>query len=122
MGKRAGMGEVHAQIIVKGLEGAKRMRLLVDTGSTFTWTRANRLRELGIRPLEEYPFDTVQGQDVTRPVGEGRVEYQGDTRTTVVVFAQRGDGEVLGLHALEGLALEVDPVHRRLRKGRRLRA
>ncbi|MEK6850975.1 MAG: aspartyl protease family protein, partial [Candidatus Thermoplasmatota archaeon] len=112
MAKRVGMGEVHAQVVVKGPKGAKRMRLLVDTGSTFTWIRASRLRELGIRPLEEYPFDTVQGQDVTRPVGEGRVEYQGDTRTTVVVFARPGDGQVLGLHALEGLALEVDPVHR----------
>ena len=76
MGKRAGMGEVHAQITVKGPRGAKRMRLLVDTGSTFTWIRASRLRELGIRPLEEYPFDTVQGQAVTRPVGEGRVQVQ----------------------------------------------
>ncbi len=122
MAKRRGIGEVYARVTLKGPRGAKRIRLLVDTGSTFTWIRAERLRQLGIRPLGIEPFDTVEGQDVVRPVGESRMEYLGDTRTTIVVFARPGDGQVLGLHALEGLALEVDPVHRRLRKGRRLRA
>ena len=122
MTKPAAIGEVYARVTLIGPVGRKRLRLLVDTGSTYTWIRANRLRDLGIRPVDEYPFDTVEGQDVTRPIGEGKVEYGGDARTTVVVLAQTGDGEVLGLHALEGLALEVDRVHRRLRKGRRLRA
>jgi len=122
MAKRDGMGEVHAHVTLKGPRGSRRVRLLVDTGSTFTWIRANRLRELGIQPLDEYPFDAVEGQDVTRPVGQAEVGYGGDARWTVVVFARPGDGQVLGLHALEGLALKVDPVHRRLRKGRRLRA
>jgi predicted aspartyl protease len=29
--------------------------------------------------------------------------------TTIVVFAEDGDTEVLGVYALEGLGLEVDP-------------
>jgi predicted aspartyl protease len=33
-----------------------------------------------------------------------------------VVFAEERDNEVLGLHALEGLGLEVDPVTRELRE------
>jgi len=37
------------------------------------------------------------------------VECLGRKATTVVVFAEE-DNEVLGLHALEGLGLEVDPV------------
>ena len=36
--------------------------------------------------------------------------------TTIVVFAEEKDYEVLGLHALEGLGLEVDPVTRQLRE------
>jgi len=36
--------------------------------------------------------------------------------TTVVVFAEDGDAEVLGVHAMEGLGLEVDPATRQLRK------
>ena len=116
------MGEVYARVTLRGPRGSRRVRLLVDTGSTYTWVRADRLRELGILPDDEYAFDTVEAQDVTRPVGQAEVGYGGEARWTVVVFAHPGDGQVLGLHALEGLALKVDPVHRRLQKGRKLRA
>jgi len=34
----------------------------------------------------------------------------------VVVFAERNDMEVMGVEALEGLGLEVDPVTRQLRR------
>ncbi|MEM4311153.1 MAG: hypothetical protein QXX95_02050 [Nitrososphaerales archaeon] len=36
--------------------------------------------------------------------------------TRMVVFAERGDAEVLGVYALEGLGLKVDPITRQLRK------
>ena len=122
MAGRRSMGEVYARVNLVGPAGRKRLRLLVDTGSTYSWVREDRLRDLGIRPVDEYAFDTVQELEVARPIGEGVVEYGGDARTTVVVFARRGDGEVLGLHALEGLALEVDPANRKLRRRRHLRA
>lgn len=32
------------------------------------------------------------------------------------MFAENSDAEVLGLHALEGLGLEVDPVNKRLKE------
>jgi predicted aspartyl protease len=35
--------------------------------------------------------------------------------TTIVVFAEENDN-ILGLHALEGLRLEVDPITRQLRE------
>lgn len=116
------MGEVHAKIVLKGPAGAKSMRLLVDTGSTYSWVRAETLRTLGVRPLARDSFETIENRDVTRRIGEAVVECEGDARTTVVVFARPGDGEVLGLHALEGLGLEVDPHGRRLRKRARLLA
>lgn len=40
----------------------------------------------------------------------------GRRATTAVVFAEESDNEVLGLHALEGLRLEVDPVSGQLRE------
>ena len=116
------MGEVYAEIVLKGPTGAKGMRLLVDTGSTFTWVHSSLLRDLGVRPLGRDSFATIENRDVTRRIGEAVVEHEGDARTTVVVFARPGDGEVLGLYALEGLGLEVDPRGRRLRKRARLLA
>lgn len=40
----------------------------------------------------------------------------GRRAASIVVFAEERDNEVLGLHALEGLGLEVDPVTRKLRE------
>lgn len=123
MAARTVMGEVYADVTIAGPAGRKRLRLLVDTGSTYTWIRRSLLRKLGIRTLDTYSFGTIEKRrDLRRRIGEAIMEYQGDGRTTVVVFGREGDDEVLGLHALEGLGLEVDPVNRRLRKRRRLLA
>jgi len=36
--------------------------------------------------------------------------------TTMVVFAEESDANVLGVHALDGLRLEVDPTTKQLKK------
>lgn len=46
----------------------------------------------------------------------------GQKAPTIVVFAEKKDSEVLGLHALEGMALEVDRVNRKLRKSKAIKA
>jgi len=92
------------------------LELLVDTGSTYTWVRRERLQELGIGPTGRRRFRTIEGRIIEREVGEVIVECLGRRATTVVVFALERDSEVLGLHALEGLGLEVDPVTRQLRE------
>jgi predicted aspartyl protease len=53
-------------------------------------------------------------------VGYAFVEYEGEIAPTVVVFAEEGDESVLGLHALESLGLEVDPVTRQVRRSEAL--
>jgi predicted aspartyl protease len=61
-------------------------------------------------------FRAIDNRTVEREVGEAVVECLGRRATTIVVFAEERDNEVLGLHALEGLGLEVDPVTRELRE------
>jgi len=48
------------------------------------------------------------------------VEYEGEITPTIVVFAEEGDESVFGLHALESLRFEVDPVTRQVRKSEAL--
>jgi len=38
--------------------------------------------------------------------------------TTIIVFTEEGNVEVLGVYALEGLGLEVDPATKELRKSK----
>ena len=64
------------------------LELIVDAGITYTWIRRKRLESIGIRPSGTRRFRTIEGRAV----------------------------EVMGVEALEGLGLEVDPVTRQLRR------
>lgn len=92
------------------------LELLVDTGSTYTWIKRGRLEEIRVKPMGKRRFRTIDNRIIEREVGEAVVECLGRRATTVIVFAEEGDNEVLGLHALEGLGLEVDPVTKQLRE------
>jgi len=92
------------------------LELLVDTGSTYTWVRRGKLEKLDIKPMSRRRFRTIEGKIIERDVGEAVIECLGERATCMVVFAENSDVEVLGVTALENLALEVDPVTRQLRK------
>ncbi len=74
-----------------------------DTGSTYTWIRKATLEKLGLVPEIKRKFRTVEGRSIELEVGEAVVEYADLRVTTKVVFAIEEDGEVLGVHTLEGL-------------------
>ncbi|OYT52983.1 MAG: hypothetical protein B6U76_09115 [Desulfurococcales archaeon ex4484_217_2] len=90
--------------------------MLVDAGSMYTWIKRGRLERLGIRPMGRRRFRTMENRIIEREIGEAVIECLGRRATTIVVFAEERDNEVLGLHALEGLGLEVDPVTKQLRE------
>jgi predicted aspartyl protease len=92
------------------------LELLVDIGSTYTWIERGKLARLGVKGTGRRLFRTIGNRAIEREVGEAMVECLGRRATTIVVFAEERDNEVLGLHALEGLGLEVDPVTRELRE------
>ena len=98
------------------------LELLVDTGSTYTWVRRERLQELGIDPTGRRRFRTIRGELVERDVGEAVIECLGERATCMVAFAEEGDSEVLGITTLENLGLEVDPITRQLKKAEALLA
>jgi hypothetical protein len=76
---------------------------------------ATLLQELGIRPLVRKAFKTADGRAVERELGDVMLYYNGEQGPTRVIFGEPEDAAVLGLHALETLGLEVDPVNRQLR-------
>jgi predicted aspartyl protease len=90
--------------------------LMVDPGSTYTWIKRARLNSLGLKPTGRRAFRTIEGKLVEREICEALIEYGGEKATTIVVFAEGDDAEVLGIYALEGLGLEVDPTTKELKK------
>ncbi len=112
------MGHTHAKVRVldPSTSKAEETELLVDIGSTYTWIAKTLLQRLDIKPQTECTFKTVDGRLLKRQIGEVVVECMGERATTMIVFAEESDANVLGVHALEGLRLEVDPTTKQLKR------
>jgi predicted aspartyl protease len=112
------MGHTYVKIRIYDLALSKRedVELLVDTGSTYTWVSKEILKRLNIEAEEIRGFKTIEGKVVERTIGMGIIECLGRRAPTVFVFAEKDDASVLGVHAIEGLGLEVDPTTKELRK------
>ena len=98
------------------LRRVREVELLVDTGAVYTVLPRSLLEELGIEPMGKRKFRTIEGKIIERYIGEAVIECLGERATCIVVFAEENDFEVLGVTALENLALEIDPVTKQLRK------
>jgi predicted aspartyl protease len=90
-------------------------RLLVDTGSEFTWVSQRMLERIGIaREKKDVPFVLANGQKVTRSVGFAIIRLDKFFTIDEVVFAEPGDLQLLGARTLKGLNLMIEPGKRRL--------
>ena len=95
--------------------GATIPRLLVDTGSEYTWVAGATLEKLGIkREKKDLAFVMANGQLITRSVGFAIVRVEKAFTVDEVVFAEKGDMHLLGARSLEGLNLAVDSRKKRL--------
>ena len=89
--------------------------LLVDTGAEHTWIREDRLKKIDIVPLKkDVPFRMANGQLITRNLGFMIIRVNHEFTIDEVVFAQKGDLELLGARSLEGLNLVVDTKRKKL--------
>lgn len=90
-------------------------KMLVDTGSEFTWIPEAALEKIGVkREKKDVPFVMANGQQITRSVGFAIIRYDKYFTVDEVVFAEKGDLLLLGARTLEGLSLAVDPGKKKL--------
>jgi len=90
-------------------------RILVDTGSEYTWVSAKTLDRIGVaRRKKDLQIQMANGQIITRSVGYAILRVGQAETTDEVVFAEPGDLLLLGCRALEGLNLRVDSRAKRL--------
>ncbi|HTL56291.1 MAG TPA: retroviral-like aspartic protease family protein [Candidatus Limnocylindrales bacterium] len=96
-------------------KGATLPKLLVGTGSEYTWVSKEILEELGIqREKRDVEFLMANGQKVKRSVGFAIVRLEKNFTVDEIVFAEKGDLLLLGSRSLEGLNLTVDPQKKKL--------
>jgi predicted aspartyl protease len=90
-------------------------RLLVDTGSEYTWLPAVELERIGVqREKKDVAFVMANGQQVTRNVGFAVLRVDKSFTVDEVVFGEKGDLLPLGARTLEGLNYVVDSARKRL--------
>ncbi len=107
------MGAFHVgariENVVDRSKGSSLPRLLVDTGSDYTWAPGATLEKLGVaREKKDLEFVMANGQKITRSVGFAIIRVDQSFTVDEVVFAEKGDLLLLGARTLEGLSLTVD--------------
>ena len=90
-------------------------KVLVDTGSEYTWIPEAKLEQIGVkREKKDLRFVLANGEVVTRSVGFAILRVGKNFTIDEVVFAEPGDLLLLGARTLEGLNLTVDPARKKL--------
>ncbi len=90
-------------------------RVLVDTGSEYTWIPSATLEKIGIqREKKDLEFIMTNGVKIARSVGFGIIRVGASFTVDEVVFGEKGNLLLLGARSLEGLSLTVDPRRKKL--------
>lgn len=101
--------------IVERNKSAVMPKMLVDTGSEYTWVPSATLERVGVqREKKDVLFVMANGQRITRSVGFAIIRLDKYFTVDEVVFAEKGDLLLLGARTLEGLSLLVDPRQKKL--------
>ncbi len=113
------MGTFHIACRVTNSANRKRStvipKLLVDTGSEYTWVAESTLERLGIeREKKDLAFVMANGTHITRSVGFAILQVGDAFTIDEVVFAEKGDLLLLGARTLEGLNLVMDSRRKKL--------
>lgn len=113
------MGTFHTRCRIENtVDRTKRAaisRILVDTGSEYTWVPARILERLAItREKKDVHFVMANGQQITRSLGFAIIRLDKFFTIDEVVFGEPGDLSLLGARTLEGLNLRVDSQRKKL--------
>ena len=92
-----------------------RVRMLVDSGSEFTWVQESVPEQARIRiAKKDLQFVVANGQTITRSAGYAILRVGAFETVDEVVFGQPGDLALLGARTLEGFGATVDARRKRL--------
>jgi predicted aspartyl protease len=110
------MGVFSVAVEVSNLERhrVEHLDAWVDTGAFYSNVPRPLLEALGIVPHKRERFMLADGRIVESDIGHMWIRVGDRTEITLVLFAEPASEPLLGAYTLEGLALDVDLVNRRL--------
>lgn len=115
------MGITYIQGTVKGPRGKQaEVKLLVDSGVTYSVLPKDVWRSIGLKPKREMTFTLADGTTVRRSISEVYIMLPQGEAHTPVVLGEDGDEALLGVVTLEILGLVFNPFDRTLQPMRML--
>jgi clan AA aspartic protease len=109
------MGLTFVDATVTGPNDKSRaVRLLVDSGASYSLLPDPVWRELELEPQETLEFILADGTTIERSASECKIRLNGKERHTPVILGEAGDEPLLGVITLENLGLVLDPFKRTL--------
>ena len=113
------MGVFYVDCTVENMAAPKKSavieRLIVDTGSEFTWIPSEVLSTVGVDVRKrDVEFVMANGEIISRDIGYAILRVNEFETVDEIVFAQGGDLNLLGAHTLEGFGAVVDARAKRL--------
>ena len=110
------MGTFYFPVTLRKPEGEEQadLKLLVDTGATYTWIPEDILEELGLTPSLTRRVKLADGQILARGGAIVLITIGEETLPTLCLFGTRGSEPLLGAVTLEEFGLGVDPVGKTL--------
>ena len=113
------MGVTHVTVTLRNLSrnGASyEADFLVDTGATDCLAPASKLKEIGVRPVDVMTYELADGTEQRYSFGLVETVFMGEITAGRVIFVPEDAEPLLGVTALESVAIAVDPANRTLRR------
>jgi clan AA aspartic protease len=111
------MGLTYVDATVTGpTDKSQQVRLLVDSGASYSLLPEDVWKLLEIKPQETLDFILADGTKIERRASECKIRLNGKERHTPVILGESGDEPLLGVITLENLGLILDPFKRELRQ------
>src|ERR1041384_7112732 len=82
---------------------------LVDTGAIHCMAPRSKLESVGVVPKGKRAYELANGEPVAFDYGFAVVKFMGDETVTEIIFGPEGSEPILGVLALEGVGVVVDP-------------
>lgn len=111
------MGDVYATMGIWSADGShtRNLRMLADTGASYSQLPSEVLRDLGWQPTQPPRRSMLaDGREVMLELGEVKVRYGEVDLTRLFVFGEESCAPLMGSDTMQGLGVGVDPVNHRL--------
>lgn len=117
------VGITYVDGTVRGPQGTEAaVRLLVDSGATYTLLPHGVWQALGLLPQRTVAFTLADGTTIERHVSECHISLPQGHGHTPVILGEPGDEALLGSVTLEILGLVLNPFTRELQPMRMMLA